>query len=396
MAAGILTDAQVRKLRSKASRYDRATGVTNLKIRIEPCGRKSWISLFGFAMDRQTKKIGDALAIPVKEAAELHEQNRILWERGESIHREKTQVLTIERMLDQYWTKAPHRGVKTLSERRRMIDKDVLPVLGEREAENVTRGELIALLEGIRDRGAPVVANRVKEILSATWRWAYRHELVQTNPAADLPDMARGLPREVVVKPAELAKLWPRFTGQPMNGFRRTMSLEVGTALLLVVFTACRSAEASGARWGEFDLTEGWWTIPAERFKDGRNHWVYLHPEIRRRLQALRPDNAGAQDLVFRSPRTEGPLGEKSLHQALTRTTQGEFHVRDVRRSVATAMGDAGVFPFVIERVLGHAQPRLQRIYNRAELDSPSKEAWIQWGDRLLDEVRKQGGLVDE
>jgi integrase len=153
--------------------------------------------------------------------------------------------------------------------------------------------------------------------------------------------------------------------------------------------------EASGARWGELDLEEGWWTIPPERFKSGRHHRIYLHPELRRRLEDMRSQGAGPSDLVFRSPRTGRRLGQKSLSQGLRRSNGGAFHVHDIRRSVATAMGDAGNTPFIIERVLGHAQPRLQRTYNRSALDERARDAWMLWRDQLLDLVRKQGGLDD-
>jgi len=389
MATARITDTKVRKLRPRATRYDAHAGIPYLYARVEPTGRKSWYSIFGHGSNRRTKKIGDALAIPTKDAFELHEQNRRAWERGE-LDQQNPASLTVTKLFEQYWEKAPHKGVKTIAERQRMVTRDVIPALGQREASAVTRGELIQLLEDVKGRGAPVVANRVGEILRACWRWAYRRELVPANVAEELPDMTRELPREVVVKPAELATLWPRLIGQEVEGFRKAMSTQIGTALLLVLFTACRSVEASGARWGELDLDDGWWTIPPARFKSGRTHRVFLHPEIRQRLENLKPEEVKDQDLVFPSPRTGGVLGEKSLHQALTRSTGGRYHVHDIRRSVATAMGDMGVFPYVIERILGHAQPRLQQVYNRSELDQPAKDAWTRWGDHFLNEVQKQ------
>jgi hypothetical protein len=66
MANGIITDAKVRKLRPKASRDDKASGVPNLKVRIEPTDRKSWISLFGSGPTRKTVKIGDTRAVPAR------------------------------------------------------------------------------------------------------------------------------------------------------------------------------------------------------------------------------------------------------------------------------------------------------------------------------------------
>ncbi|MFM8552145.1 MAG: tyrosine-type recombinase/integrase, partial [Nitrospiraceae bacterium] len=47
-------------------------------------------------------------------------------------------------------------------------------------------------------------------------------------------------------------------------------------ALELCILTATRTAETTGARWSEFDLEEGVWTIPAERMKAGRDHVIPL------------------------------------------------------------------------------------------------------------------------
>ena len=47
-------------------------------------------------------------------------------------------------------------------------------------------------------------------------------------------------------------------------------------ALELAVLTATRTSEVLNARWAEFDLDAGLWTIPAERMKARREHRVAL------------------------------------------------------------------------------------------------------------------------
>ena len=55
-------------------------------------------------------------------------------------------------------------------------------------------------------------------------------------------------------------------------------SREASAARLVefVILTACRSIEAREARWIEFDLANGLWTIPKERMKAGREHIIPL------------------------------------------------------------------------------------------------------------------------
>jgi integrase len=47
-------------------------------------------------------------------------------------------------------------------------------------------------------------------------------------------------------------------------------------ALEFTISTAARTAEVLGARWGEIDLDDKIWTVPAERMKADREHRVPL------------------------------------------------------------------------------------------------------------------------
>jgi integrase len=46
--------------------------------------------------------------------------------------------------------------------------------------------------------------------------------------------------------------------------------------LAFTILTAVRSQEARGARWDEFDLKAGIWTVPPSRMKRTREHRVPL------------------------------------------------------------------------------------------------------------------------
>ncbi len=50
----------------------------------------------------------------------------------------------------------------------------------------------------------------------------------------------------------------------------------ITTLFRIRLLTAQRGGEVHGAAWAEFDVTSGWWTIPAERSKNGLAHRVPL------------------------------------------------------------------------------------------------------------------------
>ncbi len=144
-----------------------------------------------------------------REARNRHQQNRVSFERGERPGAAPV-TLNVSRLFEQYWAKAPHKGTRSLPERQRLINRDVIRAIGKEDATTITRARLMAIFEDIADRGAGTVANRVREILRACRRWAYRRDMVPTNVADDLPDMKREIQREVVVGIDKLAALWSR------------------------------------------------------------------------------------------------------------------------------------------------------------------------------------------
>jgi integrase len=54
-----------------------------------------------------------------------------------------------------------------------------------------------------------------------------------------------------------------------------------------------------------------------------------------------------------------------------------------LRRTFSTRLGDLGVAPHVIERLLNHVQEGVAGIYNRAELEAERVEATRKWGAEL-------------
>ena len=72
-------------------------------------------------------------------------------------------------------------------------------------------------------------------------------------------------------------------------------------ALRLLILTALRTTEVRAARWDEFDLDEGLWSLPASRMKANERHVVALSDaardllrQIPRQSDYLFPSNSGS------------------------------------------------------------------------------------------------------
>ena len=101
-----------------------------------------------------------------------------------------------------------------------------------------------------------------------------------------------------------------------MAGLRARPAL-AALALELAVLTATRTSEVLNARWTEFDLDAGLWTIPPERMKARRDHRVPLSKPalaIIKQLWAAR-----SPEFVFPGQKPGKPVSNMSMLMLLER-----------------------------------------------------------------------------
>ena len=91
-------------------------------------------------------------------------------------------------------------------------------------------------------------------------------------------------------------------------------------AFEFLILTAARTGEVLGAKWSEFDLEAGIWTVPAARMKAAKLHRVPLSSwatSILRRVGQLRTD--GQDTFVFLGRDGKKPLSNMALEAILRR-----------------------------------------------------------------------------
>jgi site-specific recombinase XerD len=94
-------------------------------------------------------------------------------------------------------------------EEKRIIDKDLLPVLGFRRLAEIRRGDVRELVEGIaRKRDAPIMANRTLGVLSRMFNFALDREWIEANAASRIPEPGEEQSRDRVLSDEELRELW--------------------------------------------------------------------------------------------------------------------------------------------------------------------------------------------
>src|SRR5262249_47194462 len=150
----------------------------------------------------------------------------------------------------------------------------------------------------------------------------------------------------------------------------------------MLLLTAARHSEVSGARWPEFDLNTKVWTVPAERFKSDAPHRVPLTDDVLALLSTLPRFNRG--DYVFSMCWGESPTRINHVAKArLDQVVGPGWVIHDLRRTVRTHLAALRIPDHIAEMVLGHAKRGLQRIYDQHTYETEVREALELWAARL-------------
>jgi integrase len=238
----------------------------------------------------------------------------------------------------------------------------------------ITRADVAARLTAITRTSGSITAARARSALSSLFSWAMGEGLAEVNPVVgtNKPDDAPA--RERVLSEAELAALW-----------RACRDDDYGRIVRLLALTGCRRQEIGSMRWDELDLDRGTWVIPASRTKNGRAHTLHL-PPLAMSIIASVPQMVD-RDYLFGERAagfTKWSLGKRELDACLGAQMR-PWRVHDLRRSIATHLGNLGLQPHVVEAVLNHYTNRsgVSGTYNRSPYEREVKAALAQWADHV-------------
>jgi integrase len=154
----------------------------------------------------------------------------------------------------------------------------------------------------------------------------------------------------------------------------------------LVALTAVRLTEARAAKWSEFDLEQGLWSIPKVRMKMREPHVVPLSRQAIALLKGLWDTRTGP--LVFPG-RGKGPITRHATWMQCLRATGKLGSPHGWRATFRSWCADNGVEREVAESALAHKVYGVEAAYNRAamiERRRPVMQAWADHCDGKSDD----------
>jgi integrase len=300
----------------------------------------------------------------------------------------------IEEWIRRYVQAKSRKDKYNLSERsrdefERIIRKEVLSVWKDKLITEVTRPDILRLLDSLMDRETPMLANKTLAVLKIFLNWATDERgYLSVSPAARIKPPAELVSRERVLDPSELSTIWNAIEplGYPVTPFMKILFL-----------TAQRRGEIAQMRWRDIDMDQGLWTVPAEMMKSGRTHLVPLSEAV---LELLKTLPRFKHDYVFSTTSgLKAISGFSKMKQRIDRAIREAskkaipswcFH--DARRTATTMMAP-NVEPHILSAILGHSaavtvstmpSAAITKVYNRYAYLDEKREALEAWSQYVL------------
>lgn len=262
----------------------------------------------------------------------------------------------------------------------RYLRSDVLPCLGRNKKVSAVTRRAIKDMVKAKARRAPVASNRLLTHVKGMFAWGVDEEYIQGDPAAGIKRLgAEETPRTRFLSEEEIWKVWDALPTA------KRMSNSVRSVLRLILVTGQRPGEVAGMRWDEIDTKSGWWVLPAERTKAGREHHVPLS-----RLALAELETRGKRDeWVF--PGTAGHISRLALSHAVRRNRE-HFGIpawtpHDLRRTATTHLAKLKVDRLIIKLILNHSDKSVTAAYDQHSYEDEKREALARWGHNLQQSI---------
>lgn len=375
-----------------------------LYLQVSEAGTKSWIFRYKLAKKPREMGLGSLNTFTLAEARKRAKDARQLLAEGidpiaqrtgaqaaaAELARAAAHTLTFEQAAARYieaheagWKNAKH-GYQW----RQTIDTFAKPVIGALPVSAIDTDAVLRVLEPIwatKTETATRLRGRMEKILD--WAKALKYR------AGDNPAAWRGNLDKLLANPNKIAPVvnHPALPYNKVGAFMVDLRALPGVSPLateFIILTATRTGEALGARWSEFDLEAGVWTIPAERMKMGKEHRVPLSTAALEVLSKM--TTYGSEGFVFPGRKPNTQQSNMSCLALLRRMGRTDIVVHGFRSSFRDWAAEQTSFPReVAEMALAHAiGDKVEAAYRRGDLFEKRLKLMQAWADYI---DRQQG-----
>lgn len=424
----MLQESLLRKLQPQPSRYD-LSDHDGLWVRVYPSGVISFHYRYRLHGKLERVTLGQYPTISLKRARILCAHARTLVADGISPATQKQvkrqeaidnrQAESVQDLANEWMSRYVERERKRPELAREILNANVLSSLGKMKCIDLTRRDVIQMLDKIVDRGARSMANRTLSLMKQMLQFGVERGILSVNVCADIKKKSVGgieKGRDRNLSHKEIKHFWLKVEKFPTHK-------SVPIALKILLVTAQRRGEIATAEWRHLDLEDKkLWTIPAANSKNNKEHRVPLSPtaiELFKRLKTL----AGKSRYVMPSPQTLEPAAtaskvgespgetlspedqekhftERAITKAVERHAPGigmaHWTPHDLRRTASTQLAKLGVMPHIKEKILNHALPSMMAVYDHHDYMDERRAALNQLADKVLEIAKTDDAVLDK
>lgn len=429
----VATDTAVRKLKATDKRFDERFW-RGLEVRVYPNKIKTFQYVYESPVTNKRRRMTfgqydpKGQGLTVEDANALHYQAMQLVKQGldPQIEREKQALAnslaheqdqrnpSVAGLLDEFLQLKKSVKEQTLKDYESIIRNHVLPFWELRKANEITQKDVRILITELVRAGKEKRTGHVISALQSLFGWGLDAGLLDYNPALGVSRPIKSKPKDRDLSKTEIAVFLERM--QPFykaEGPQDRVPLDsiIRDLLMGLLLTGQRIGELAGATWDEIqDGTGGrLWVIPSERTKNGLEHRLPITPMFEELLNRRRIENTARRVAYMERYKCEVPESQfvfpgRLIKDASKHVTNGvssrlqkwlhsddlnwpfeggAFTPHDLRRTVRTQLGEAGVSEEIGERILNHKRPGLVHTYDRGKYENEMRRALNLWEARL-------------
>ena len=318
-------------------------------VRVYPTGRKVYVVQSRGPRGPKRRALGRHGELSCEEARKLASALIDRIRRGEETA--PAEELTVAALAERFMRVhvVEHCKPLTIEWYRRILEKHVLPVLGETRIADVGGAEVSELHHHLRKK--PRTADMAVDVLSRMFTLAEAWGLAPPgeNPCRGLRRYRRS-PRERFLAPEEFRRLGHVLKECEADGTEQSSMIG---ALRLLMLTGCRKSEILSLRWDDVDVTAG-----ELRLRDAKSgpRMVHLTAPVAEVLESLA--RTPGEALLFPGP-GGGSFGhgfESFWRRIRSQAGLPDVRLHDLRHSYASRALALGEGLPAIGKLLGHVK----------------------------------------
>ena len=171
-----VTDIGLRALKPRAEAYEKPLG-NRLYANVQPSGHRSFTFRYPYGGKRHkiTLKAGISLAAAMREAADMNYQlergiNPAIAKREQRQREQRAAADTLRAVCEEYFRREGGK-LRSSKDRRRLLDRLVLPALGDMPIGQIRRSDLIRLFDKIEEQNGLAASQNALAVLRRIFGW---------------------------------------------------------------------------------------------------------------------------------------------------------------------------------------------------------------------------------